>query len=341
MTHPDMPNEVTVSDTQVYVSDSGGGMAILDVSNPITPTLIFTYDTVGYTSYMALVGNYLYVADRFGGLLIFERDTDDTSTRKVERPSVYKLGNVVSGAAYQRAEIIGLPFPATTTEVTSHTLPFVAPTFPLTITHIVTSSLDSGPGTLRQALLDAGQGDTILFNPIVFPPSDPVTINLNIPLPVITQGHLTIDASNAGVILDGKSLPEPSNGFTIELDYNLIRGLQILYIPGWGIGIEIHGAHNEIGGDRSLGTGPVGQGNLIGGNYYGIRISGISATDNAIIGNMIGTTPDGNAAIANKVGIEIREGASRNRVGGITPGERNIISGNSIWWDPNSRRSHE
>jgi len=35
-------------------------------------------------------------------------------------------------------------------------------------TIIVTSTADSGPGTLRQALLDAQDGDTITFAPAVF-----------------------------------------------------------------------------------------------------------------------------------------------------------------------------
>src|SRR3970282_988863 len=43
-------------------------------------------------------------------------------------------------------------------------------------TLLVTSAADSGPGTLRQALLDAQNGVTITFDPAVFPPDAPVTI---------------------------------------------------------------------------------------------------------------------------------------------------------------------
>ena len=42
----------------------------------------------------------------------------------------------------------------------------------------VTSTADSGSGTLRQALLDAESGDTITFDPSVFPPNAPATIYL-------------------------------------------------------------------------------------------------------------------------------------------------------------------
>jgi hypothetical protein len=73
-------------------------------------------------------------------------------------------------------------------------------------TIVVTSTTDSGPGTLRQALLDVQSGDTITFDPTVFPPTRPVTIALSSGLPGIHQGNLTIDASNAGVILDGSNI---------------------------------------------------------------------------------------------------------------------------------------
>jgi len=75
-------------------------------------------------------------------------------------------------------------------------------------TLIVTSTADSGPGTLRQALMDAQSGDTITFDPAIFPPTAPITITSAVTsgLPVIEQDNLTIDASNAGVILDGASI---------------------------------------------------------------------------------------------------------------------------------------
>ena len=48
---------------------------------------------------------------------------------------------------------------------------------------VVTSDSDSGPGSLRQALLGARNGDTITFDPIVFPLDNPATIELLSPLP--------------------------------------------------------------------------------------------------------------------------------------------------------------
>jgi hypothetical protein len=72
-------------------------------------------------------------------------------------------------------------------------------------TLIVTSPADTGPGTLRQAMLDAQNGETITFDAIVFPSDAPVTIFITSGLPEIMQGNVTIDASNAGVILDGNN----------------------------------------------------------------------------------------------------------------------------------------
>ena len=71
-------------------------------------------------------------------------------------------------------------------------------------TLLVTSPADSGLGTLRQAMLDAKPYDVIGFDPSVFPPGAPATIFITSELPQIRQGNLTIDASNAGVILDGR-----------------------------------------------------------------------------------------------------------------------------------------
>src|SRR3972149_2300121 len=74
-------------------------------------------------------------------------------------------------------------------------------------TLIVTSPADSGPGTLRQSMQDAQSGDTITFDPSIFPPDAPTTIAISSELPWLLQGNLTVDASKVGVILDGSQLP--------------------------------------------------------------------------------------------------------------------------------------
>jgi len=183
-------------------------------------------------------------------------------------------------------------------------------------TLLVTSPADSGPGTLRQALLDAQSGDTITFDPTVFPPDQPARIALESELPWIFQGHVTIDASNAGVILDGNRLPRDSwiPGIAIDSENNTIQGLQIVNFMGAGIALYEHAAHNIIGGDRNTGSGPLGQGNLSSANMDGIGLMG--ATDNIIAGNIIGTDTTGTAPMPILgTGIFLTDGSQRNVIG--------------------------
>ena len=181
---------------------------------------------------------------------------------------------------------------------------------------IVTTTADSGRGSLRWALLMARPGDVIKFDPTVFPPDEPATIYPRSELPHIHCGNLTIDASNAGVVLDGsKARGEWVIGLGVDSDWNTIQGLQIVNFSG--AGIFLTGRHNMIGGNRSIGKGPLGQGNLLSGNSDGIGIAGGSGTSyNTITGNLIGTDVSGKNAWGNRyTGIFIEEGANSNTVG--------------------------
>ncbi|MFH2140932.1 MAG: fibronectin type III domain-containing protein, partial [Bacteroidota bacterium] len=193
---------------------------------------------------------------------------------------------------------------------------------------VVTSSADIGPGTLRQALLDAVNGAFITFDTGVFPPSNPSTISLTSGgLPSITQGSITIDASNAGVILDGSMLGT-ANGFHINSDSNSIKGLQIQYFTGSGVHIGGNNSpnYNIIGGDRTIGTGRNGGGNTINYCTTGISIYDSTSTNNKIIGNYVGVNYSGTSALPNINGIVIT--APNNTIGSSILGERNVISGN-------------
>ena len=189
------------------------------------------------------------------------------------------------------------------------------------------SAADTGAGTLRQCLQDALGGDTITFDPAVFPSTRPATIVLDSPFPNLNRGGITIDASNAGVILDGSKTT--GSGFWVTSDNNAIKGLQITRFPLSGVGIGGGARNNQIGGDRSRGSGPTGEGNVISLNgRFGVSIEAFGADGNIVSGNLIGTDNNGTAAAGNSTGIVIND-AARNRVGGVTPGERNVISGNA------------
>ena len=169
---------------------------------------------------------------------------------------------------------------------------------------IVTSTADSGPGTLRQALLDAQSGDTITFDPDVFPPDAPVTIYLTGGLPPVSQGNLTIDASEAGVILDGSRIPEGWNsGIEVQSNSNTIRGLQVVGFSG--AGIVISGGQNNLI-----------EKNISCGNDYGIGLWGTETSNNTIAGNYLGILANGATPQGNKsAGMTIMEGANRNFIG--------------------------
>ena len=94
-------------------------------------------------------------------------------------------------------------------------------------TCVVTSAANSGAGTLRACLENQVSGEVITFSAAAFPPSAPVTIHVGPDrLPWLTRGGVTIDASNAGVILDGSLLSgELGPGIGINTDNNTVRGL--------------------------------------------------------------------------------------------------------------------
>ncbi len=172
-------------------------------------------------------------------------------------------------------------------------------------TIVVTSTADIGPGTLRQALLEAKSGDTINFDPLVFPPNAPVIIYLESGLPEIVQGNLTIDASNAGVILDGSRIQsdEWCPALRVFSSGNILQGLQMMNFSN-GAGIEIAGGaqHNLI------------KGNVIGSGGVGIVLGGKQTAFNKITENFIGVNQDG-AKMQLEVGIWIEDGAHQNTIG--------------------------
>jgi hypothetical protein len=90
-------------------------------------------------------------------------------------------------------------------------------------------------------------------------------------------------------------------------------------------GVYLAGAQNNtIGGDAA------GERNIISGNgFSGVEIAG-GATNNTVSGNYIGTDASGMVALGNGIGngVRIYRGTENNTIGGDTPGERNVISGN-------------
>jgi len=338
---PGLPERVTIVDNTALVAFGGAGLQAVDVTDPSNPTLSISYDTPGFAAASAVAGDYVFVADGDGGLLILEmRDSYFGESRPMTSRSA-----AVAGATRNRpgsgsmTTAVGATASGTRFATEDNREPVQPPPVPrfgrpstpspqaTAATRVVTSTADSGPGTLRECLEQANAGDTITFDPAIFPPTAPATITLQSMLPGIGCGHLTIDGSDAGVVLDGSQLEE-GTGLYISSDHNVIRGLQILRFPRSGVTIE-SGMGNTIGGDRTVGNGPLGQGNLLSGCEVGITMSGAEAMSNTVVGNYIGTDVSGLGALGNQgSGIQISDYASRNRIGGTLPGEGNLISAN-------------
>jgi parallel beta-helix repeat protein len=150
------------------------------------------------------------------------------------------------------------------------------------------------------------------------------------------------------------------NGLDISSPNNVIRGLSIHRFQGNGIWINgssttgnvIKGNYIGFNPDLSsiLGNGLdgvfIGQGaqdNIIGGiapatrnviaanGLSGVEIHGALTTGNTVIGNYIGSHPDGAGGLGNaQHGVRVYGGAHDNTIGGDTAGERNLLSGNTM-----------
>jgi parallel beta-helix repeat protein len=160
---------------------------------------------------------------------------------------------------------------------------------------------DFGEGTLRQCLLDAVNGDIITFDPAVFVPANPGSLVVLSALPSLVSGNIVIDASSAGVVLDGSSAPGGTAGFVVASDSNSISGIQILNFPGGGIVLAVGADSNTVEGNLISGSGG-----------HGLQIYGAK---NIIEGNLIGTDAAGTAPMGNAGSGIYVSGAAENRIG--------------------------
>ncbi len=340
LTMEGQPSGVTVAGDVAYVADGDRGLAIVDVSDPHRPLLTGTVDTPGFSHANASADGRVYLADGIGGLLILERAglqgqgtvTPCAADRQTDAPSTL-------------ASPVRILPPAATLAPSRRRLSHASPRGPAIAAArcpsrtvsvgscVVTSAADSGDGTLRACLTYAETGATITFDPAVFPPSNPATIRLTSELPGLDRGNVTIDASTAGVILDGSAVPGRTPGLLfITSDGNAVRGLQIVGFPV--AGIAVYGSYNVIGGDRTR-----RQGNVVGGNRgNGIVIDTCcgehpeprTGSNNLVVGNFVGTDASGTRALGNLAdAVFVVGGATANRIGGLEPGEGNVVSGNA------------
>ncbi len=316
--------EIFIDGSTVYLSCLGAGIQIVDLSDLNEPKLIETVNTPGmaYDSYVK--GNTMLVADSMGGLLIYQRDivanaekTAALSPLTVSYPTHSDTTDSMEDASAQNNRQEQMNNPDQTA-----------------LTCIVSTTADDGDGSLRECLITLKEGSTITFDTQVFSPTDPTSIFVSSPLPVVYQTPFSIDASNAGVVLDGSQL-ESGNGLEFYASNCVIKGLQIMNFPQDGI--HANGDNNIIGGNRLIGTGPTGEGNLISGNgRNGINLSG---KNDIVRGNLVGTDSTGTDAIPNYYGVFVSDWNDGAIIGGTVEGEGNIISGNT-WANLDSWGNH-
>lgn len=312
------PMEAFIDGNLAYVSTLGNGIQIVDISDLTKPVLLGSVSTRGVAYDCWVQESLMIVADSFGGIAVYQREGD----AKDEQESA-------AGTHAEETNTVSLPL--------SLQNPFIQDNYrrpnyadslslPAKITeYVVTSAADSGQGTLRNCLEHLNDGMRITFDTSVFPPDAPVTIQLKTPFPTMDANYVTVDASDAGVILDGSMLTEGS-GLIIFGSHDVFMGLQILHFPLFGF--DVQGTDNRIGGSRDIGSGLLGQGNLCSGNgQYGIRVGG---WNHSILGNLVGTDITGTQPMPNRYGIFIGDLAHYVTVGGVNPGEGNLLSGNDF-----------
>ncbi len=230
----------------------------------------------------------------------------------------------------------------------------------------VTNVNDSGPGSLRQAILDSNATppgpNVINFNIpgvapfLIFPvsPLPPITVPVTIDgcsQPGTTQNTLA-NADNAvqTIVING-FFQAGGNGLTVNANGTVIRCLVINNFTASNL--ELNGNNNVVQGvflgvdatgsiaGTGLGTNLLIQGsnnqiggttpaarNIISADFIGIYMFNPGATGNMIQGNFIGLAADGATALPNYEGIFIYN-APNNTVGGTVAGSGNVISGNS------------
>ena len=227
-----------------------------------------------------------------------------------------------------------------------------------TTTFVVRNTNDSGPDSLRAAILAANASsdlNTIKFN---IPGTIPYEIVPVAPLPPITQPVVINGRSQPGftgsplIWIDhgannpvGIGLDIRSGSSTVlsvsvtrfatgirlsDRDGNTIKGCWIgLDVGGvaaanvTGIAIQSASAGNVVGGKNASDR------NVISGNTKtGLLVDGAGSNGNTVQGNYLGTDPAGTAAAPNGEAIVVDRGARTNTIGGTTASAGNLISGN-------------
>ena len=212
-------------------------------------------------------------------------------------------GNASFSVTLSTPPLVGQFFTTTATDPAGNTSEFSQD---ISSGTTVTNTNDSGPDSLRQAILNANANpglDKITFD---ISGAGVHTISPASALPAITDP----------VVIDGYTQPGASPNTLANGD----NGVLLIELDGSNAGASVDGLVIAVGGSTVRG--------LVINRFVNGAIN-IVSDNNAIEGNFIGTDPSGTVALGILTGVTIDRG-SGNTVGGTTPAARNLISGNSL-----------
>jgi hypothetical protein len=226
--------------------------------------------------------------------------------------------------------------------------------------YLVTTTNDSGAGSLRQAILNADQTTPSSRITFAIPGNGTQTIQPLSALPQITSPVVLDGTSQPGyngtplIVLSGANAGSNVSGLVITAGNSTVKGLVINQFSSDGIDLTTHGGdviEGDYIGTDATGTTAAGNGgsgvvvvtgtnntiggttaaarNIISGNDgSGIILTGGTQGD-VIQGNYVGTNVTGTAPLANAGdGIFLVNIATNNTIGGTAAGAGNLVSGN-------------
>jgi hypothetical protein len=183
-------------------------------------------------------------------------------------------------------------------------------------TFTVINTNDSGPGSLRQAILDANAtpgADTIAFN---IPGAGVRTISPLSSLPALTD--------DTGTTINGYTQPGSApNTLAVGDNASLLIEVNGASAGPFSIGITLQSPSNSV------------RGLVINQFHRGVSIQ---RSQNSVAGCFLGMDPDGSSARGNRIGVDLSMDSATESVivppltnliiGGTDPASRNVISGN-------------
>ncbi|AGA30390.1 beta strand repeat-containing protein [Singulisphaera acidiphila] len=295
----------TIGGVTFAVSDVGGGSTTIasraEIASPdivVTPLPITVTEDYTFTKSVALItpsSGYFTSESGFTAVIDWGDGTAPSAGTIVPEGEGSFLVN--GSHLYLRETAPGLPYIVTVMiRDPQGVLTTVKTTATVLSNDIVTTDADSGPGSLRAVIEDVNADQiptTIIFR---IPGAGPHRITLLSPLPVIAYSVFIDGSSQPGfqgeplIEIDGSRAGAGANGLTLAGGNSTVQSLVINGFAGIGLLLE------GIGGNR-------------------------------VVGNRIGTDLSGTQAVGNGNGIQIQN-IDLNTIGGLTPAERNIISGN-------------